>query len=342
VPLTVLRAAIIIGSGSASFEIIRDLVEKLPLMVTPKWLQSRCQPIAIANVLEYLTGVMFNEKTYHQNFDIGGPDILTYRQMLLQYAEVRRLRRFIITIPVLTPRLSSLWLYFVTSTSFALARNLVDSIMNEVICRDNRIREIIPLDLLNYKESISRAFIRIQQNLILSSWKDAVHNTGLDASFMNFVNVPEYGCLVDETKISFSRNPEEVIGNIWSIGGNRGWYYGNFLWGIRGILDQLVGGVGLRRGRRSPSDLRAGDSLDFWRVILADRKKGRLLLFAEMKLPGEAWLEFRVKRKDQQNQLIQTATFRPKGIFGRIYWFMLLPFHIFIFKGMARNIIRYS
>jgi len=341
IPLTVLRAAIIIGSGSASFEIIRDLVEKLPVMVTPKWLQSRCQPIAIANVLEYLTGVMLNENAYNQTFDIGGPDILTYRQMLLQYAEVRKLKRFIITIPVLTPRLSSLWLYFVTSTSFSLARNLVDSIINEVVCRENRIRRILPLKLYTYRESIERAFSRIQQNIVISSWKDAVHHSGLESNFMNFVNVPEHGCLIDETVMPIDQDAGEVIENLWSIGGDRGWYYGNFLWGIRGFLDQLVGGVGLRRGRRSPSDLRAGDSLDFWRVILADKSKGRLLLFAEMKLPGEAWLEFRIKKKEDKDFLIQRATFRPRGIIGRLYWYILLPFHIFIFKGMAKNIIRY-
>jgi hypothetical protein len=211
-----------------------------------------------------------------------------------------------------------------------------------VVCRENRIRDIIPVKLFTYKESIERAFSRIQQNIVLSSWKDALHNPDLDSTFMNFVNVPEHGCLTDKTIMPIHHDSEQVIENLWSIGGDRGWYYGNFLWGIRGFLDQLVGGVGLRRGRRSPSDLRAGDSLDFWRVILADKSRGRLLLFAEMKLPGEAWLEFRVKKTEEGVFLIQKATFRPHGILGRIYWYMLLPFHIFIFKGMARNIIRFQ
>jgi hypothetical protein len=158
---------------------------------------------------------------------------------------------------------------------------------------------------------------------------------------MNFVNVPEHGCLIDESVIQLDQDPSRVIENLWAIGGDRGWYYGNFLWGFRGFLDQLVGGVGLRRGRRSHTDLRAGDSLDFWRVILANKDRGRLLLFAEMKLPGEAWLEFRVKNREGRNYLIQKATFRPRGILGRIYWYVLLPFHLFIFKGMARNIVRY-
>jgi uncharacterized protein YbjT (DUF2867 family) len=338
IPLTVLRAAIIIGSGSASFEIIRDLVEKLPVMITPKWLNSRCQPIAIANVLQYLTGVILDGRTYGKTYDIGGPDILTYRQMLFHYAEVRKLKRWIITLPVLTPRLSSLWLYFVTSISYPLARNLVDSIKNEVICSENRIRELIPQDLLSYKESVERAFSRIRQNLIISSWKDAISNPELNSGFMNFIDVPEHGCLVDETRMPFEKDVETVKRNIWAIGGTRGWYYGNFLWQIRGLLDKMVGGVGLRRGRRSPTELRAGDSLDFWRVILSDRKNGRLLLYAEMKLPGEAWLEFRIREEGDKNMLVQKATFRPHGIFGRIYWYMLLPFHLLIFKGMAAKI----
>ncbi len=341
IPLTVLRAAIIIGSGSASFEIIRDLVEKLPVMVTPKWLKSRCQPIAISNVKEYLLGVMLNPETYGQTYDIGGPDILSYREMLLQYAEVRKLKRLIITIPVLTPRLSSLWLYFVTSTSYPLARNLVDSIINEAVCKENRIQEIIPLKLFSYKESVERAFSRIQQNVIVSSWKDAISNPSLDSGFMNFIDVPQHGCLTDVKEMMIPEDSDQVKDNIWAIGGSRGWYYGNFLWKIRGMMDRIVGGVGLRRGRRSPTDLKAGDSLDFWRVILADKNTGRLLLFAEMKLPGEAWLEFRIRKKGGQDFLIQKATFRPHGLYGRLYWYMLLPFHLFIFKGMAKNIISY-
>jgi uncharacterized protein YbjT (DUF2867 family) len=341
IPLTVLRAAIIIGSGSASFEIIRDLVEKLPVMVTPKWLKSRCQPIAISNVKEYLLGVMLNPETYGQTYDIGGPDILSYREMLLQYAEVRKLKRLIITVPVLTPRLSSLWLYFVTSTSYSLARNLVDSIINEAVCKENRIQEIIPLKLFSYKESVERAFSRIQQNVIVSSWKDAISNPSLDSGFMNFIDVPQHGCLTDVKEMMIPEYSDHVKDNIWAIGGSRGWYYGNFLWKIRGMMDRIVGGVGLRRGRRSPTDLKAGDSLDFWRVILADKNKGRLLLFAEMKLPGEAWLEFRIRKKGGQDFLIQKATFRPHGLYGRLYWYMLLPFHLFIFKGMAKNIISY-
>ncbi len=335
--LTVLRAAIIIGSGSASFEIIRDLVEKLPVMIAPKWLKSRCQPIGIRNVVEYLVGVMGKEETYHQHFDIGGPDILSYRDMLMGYARVRGLKRLIIPVPVLSPKLSSHWLFFVTSTSFTLAKSLVSSMKNEVICRDNRIQAIVPIRLLNYEETLRIALDRIQQRLVISSWKDAIQPNTIDQHFLNYAEVPTHGCFQDKRSVTFNRPKEEIIENIWCIGGDRGWYYGNWMWRIRGILDKLVGGVGLRRGRRSPNDLKAGDALDFWRVLLADKKSGRLLLYAEMKLPGDAWLEFRMT----DNTLYQTATFRPLGLWGRIYWYTILPFHGFIFPGMIRNITRF-
>jgi uncharacterized protein YbjT (DUF2867 family) len=337
IPVTVLRAAIIIGSGSASFEIIRDLVEKLPVMIAPRWLKSRCQPIGIRNVIDYLLGVMMNPATFHESFDIGGPDILTYRQMLETYARVRKLRRWIIPVPVLSPKLSSYWLYFVTSTSFPLAQKLVSSLKNEVVCKDNRIREIIAVKLLTYEETLRIAFDRIQQNMIISSWKDAIHYSAIDRDFLNYVQVPTHGCFKDRRVVTFTRPREEVIENLWRIGGHRGWYFANTLWRLRGTVDKLFGGVGLRRGRRSPVDLKTGDALDFWRVLLADKETGRLLLYAEMRLPGEAWLEFKI----QGNRLIQTATFRPVGLWGRLYWYALFPFHAIIFPGMIRNIIRY-
>ncbi|MEO0551789.1 MAG: SDR family oxidoreductase [Bacteroidota bacterium] len=341
IPTTVLRAAIIIGSGSASFEIIRDLVEKLPIMVAPKWLNSRCQPIGIRNVINYLSGTLLNEKMYGKVYDIGGPDILTYRQMLYQYAQVRRLKRFILTVPVLTPRLSSLWLYFVTSTAYTLARNLVDSMKNDVVVKNTGIEKAIPISLSAYRETLKSAFSKINQKNVVSSWKDAISHTSLDKNFLDFIEVPEYGCFHDLRKIQFDRSAQEVTSNIWQIGGARGWYFGNFLWKVRGFLDQLVGGVGLRRGRRDNFDLKAGDSLDFWRVLRADIGKKQLLLYAEMKLPGEAWLEFKIKENGGKNTLIQKATFRPLGLWGRLYWYLVLPFHFIIFPMMAKNIVRY-
>ncbi len=339
-PLTVLRAAIIIGSGSASFEIIRDLVEKLPVMIAPKWLKTRCQPIGIRNVIEYLRGVLLKPESYRQTFDIGGTEILTYKQMLYGFAKMRGLQRLIITVPVLTPKLSSLWLVFVTSTTYSLARSLVNSMRNEVICNDTRIQQIVTTKILSYEESLQLAFDKISQKSVISSWKDAISLSTMDKNFLNNVQVPEHGVFTDKRQVEFARNKEEVIDNIWSIGGTRGWYFGNWMWRIRGVMDKMVGGVGLRRGRRSETDLKAGDALDFWRVLLADKPNGRLLLYAEMKLPGEAWLEFRVKETEGRKILFQTATYRPLGLWGRLYWYSVLPFHGLIFPKMAKNIVK--
>jgi uncharacterized protein YbjT (DUF2867 family) len=338
-PLTVLRAAIIIGSGSASFEIIRDLVEKLPIMVAPKWLKTRCQPIGIRNVIEYLHGILLRPESYHQTFDIGGTEILTYKQMLYGFAKMRGLKRQIITIPILTPKLSSLWLVFVTSTTYSLARSLVHSMKNEVICKGNQIQQLVPTKILSYEEALQLAFDKISQKSVISSWKDAISLSTMDKNFLNNIQVPEHGVFTDKRLVRFERNKDEVINNIWTIGGARGWYFGDWMWRIRGLMDKLVGGVGLRRGRRSESDLKAGDALDFWRVLVADKENGRLLLYAEMKLPGEAWLEFKVKESQGRKVLFQTATYRPLGLWGRLYWYSVLPFHGFIFPLMAKNIV---
>jgi uncharacterized protein YbjT (DUF2867 family) len=334
---TILRAAIIIGSGSGSFEIIRDLAEKLPLMVTPKWLKTKCQPIAVKNVLEYLIGVINQLKAFNQIFDIGGPDVLTYKEMLLGYAEVRGLKRFIITVPVLTPRLSSYWLYFVTSTNFALARSLVESMKNEVVCNIEGIEEIIRTRLIGYKEAIELAFKVIDSNQVPSSWIDSAITGNLRQDFLDKIEVPKFGCLVDERKIKYKIDSERVIKNVWKIGGENGWYFWNWAWALRGLLDKFFGGVGLRRGRRSPSELKPGDALDWWRVILADENSGRLILYAEMKVPGEAWLELEVNEGNKT--FLQKATFRPNGLLGRLYWYSLLPIHKIIFYGMAKEII---
>jgi len=240
-PLTVLRAAIIIGSGSASFEIIRDLVEKLPIMIAPKWLKTRCQPIGIRNVIEYLQGVLLKPETFHQAFDIGGTEILTYNQMLYGFAKMRGLKRWIITVPVLTPKLSSLWLVFVTSTTYSLARSLVNSMKNEVICKDQRIREIVPTKVLGYQEALQLAFDKISQKNVVSSWKDSISLGTMDKNFLNNTFVPEHGVFTDKRQINFARNKNEVIENIWTIGGNRGWYFGNWMWRVRGLMDKMVG-----------------------------------------------------------------------------------------------------
>jgi uncharacterized protein YbjT (DUF2867 family) len=330
---TALRAGIIIGSGSASFEIIRDLVEKLPVMITPKWLHTKCQPIGISDVIAFLSKSLFNSKTFNQNFDIGGPDIFSYKNMLLNFGKVRNLKRKIFVVPVMTPKLSSYWLYFVTSTSYKLATSLVHSMKIEVICRDNRLNDILGVKPLSYEESLKMAFRKIESNEIISSWKDAYSSSDLNFNISEFIQVPSFGCFKD-SRTQPIKNLKVCIDKIWSIGGDNGWYYGNWLWRIRGFMDKVFGGVGLRRGRTNPSTINVGDSIDFWRVLYANKEEGRLLLFAEMKLPGEAWLEFKVV----DEKLMQTATFRPLGLAGRLYWFAVLPFHGFIFKGMLKQL----
>jgi len=331
--LTTLRAGIIVGSGSASFEIIRDLVEKLPVMIAPRWLNTRTQPIAIRNVIQYLSGTLLNRSTYDQNYDIGGPEVMTYKEMLLCFGKVRGLNRLIFTVPVLTPRLSSYWLYFITSTSYNLATSLVDSMMIEVVCKPNNLHEQLRIDLIPYSEAITLAFGKIEQQDVLSSWLDATSSNKLDKGVAKLIQVPKYGCFIDR-RVATSKDVQKTLEKIWNIGGDTGWYYANALWKIRGFLDKLVGGVGLRRGRKSSEKISVGDALDFWRVLHVDKANGRLLLYAEMKLPGEAWLEFRMKEEN----LIQTATFRPLGVTGRLYWYLLLPFHGIIFQGMLSKL----
>jgi len=333
--LTTLRAGIIIGSGSASFEIMRDLVEKLPVMVTPKWLNTKSQPISISDVITMLSLTMLNPLTYDKDFDIGGPDILSYKEMLLEFGRMRNLRRYIFTLPVMTPKLSSYWLYFVTSTSYKLAVALVNSMKIEVVCRNDEINKVLGINPIGYQAALKRAFSKIERNEVVSSWKDAFSSSGFNFNISEFIEVPAFGCYKDTREKTFS-DRDICINKIWSIGGENGWYYGNWLWEIRGFLDKVAGGVGLRRGRTSENTLNAGDALDFWRVLYADKKEGRLLLFAEMKLPGDAWLEFRIAG----NKLIQTATFRPLGLLGRLYWFSVFPFHGFIFGGMIRELTK--
>ena len=340
--VTSIKAAIVVGSGSSSFEIIRDLVEKLPVMITPKWLNTKCQPIAIRNVIEYLTGVILKQETFNQSFDIGGPEVLTYKEMLLQFAQVRGLKRYITTVPVMSPRISSYWLYFVTSTSYKLAVNLVNSMKIEVIAKDNRLEKMLKISAIPYKEAVQLAFQKIEQNDIVSSWKDSLISSSNDNSLFEHINIPTNGCFKDIRIKEITSDKNQVLENIWSIGGDRGWYYGSWLWNSRGFIDKLFGGVGLRRGRTNANTINIGDTLDFWRVLVADKQNERLLLYAEMKLPGEAWLEFKIISKKRETYLQQTATFRPKGLAGRLYWGTLFPLHYLVFNGLANNIIKYK
>lgn len=335
VPVTVLRAGVIIGSGSASFEIIRDLVEKLPIMVTPKWLNTKCQPIGIANVLDFLIFVLLKKDSYHKSFDIGCDDVLTYKEILLGYAKVRGLKRKIYTLPVMTPKLSSYWLYFITSTSYNLASSLVGSMKIEVICQPESLAEIkaiTGIQPFSYHDALQRTLAKIQANEISSSWKDSFISSRNDATLKEYLDVPKFGCFTD-VRTAVYDDREKCLDRFFGLGGQNGWY-GQSLWRIRGFLDVLVGGPGLRRGRTHPIHLHEGDALDFWRVLYANREEGKLILFAEMKLPGEAWLMFKLYK----GKLWQKAVFRPHGLVGRLYWYSVLPFHGIIFKGMVKKL----
>lgn len=337
--LTMLRASIIVGSGSASFEIIRDLVEKLPVMSTPKWTRTKCQPIAIRNVIHYLLGVIdrgIRKECLGKSFDIGGPEVLTYQQMLQGYARVRGLWRAVIPVPFLSPKLSAYWLYFMTATSFPLARALVGSLHLQTTCEENAIEELIPQRLLAYDEAIELALSRVAQNRVPSVWFDSLASGQFDSRHIRNVKIPEHGVLHDTRECEIDSSRADVIDAVWSLGGQRGWPSMDWAWHVRGIMDKMVGGSGMRRGRRDQWELRTGDALDFWRVVVADKQAGRLILFAEMKLPGEAWLEFQVT----DEKIKQRAVFRPRGLFGRLYWASTYPFHLIIFPRMLKQLSR--
>ncbi len=335
IPTTVLRASIIIGAGSASFEIIRDLCEKLPVMIAPKWVNSVCQPIAISDVLFYLSNVLLNTKCFNKIFDIGGPEVFTFKELMLRYAKFRNLKRWIIDVPFLTPRLSSYWLVFITSVRYSLCAYLVESMKNSSIVQLDEIHTIVPHSSLNYTEALTLAFQKISQNEVTSSWMDSWELHGNNPNIEQYIQVPQKGCLNDEKKVLIKDSKSATIERIWRIGGSSGYYALNWAWRLRGLLDQIIGGVGLNRGRKHPSEIQTGDSIDFWRVIRADKENGDLILFAEVKLPGEAWLQFKVEQEKGAWVLVQTATFRPRGILGRLYWYILIPFHFFIFRKMA-------
>ncbi len=339
VPTTILRAAMIIGSGSASFEILRYLVERLPVMITPKWLQTPCQPIAIRNVIGYLTGCLTHPQTIGKTFDIGGSDILNYRELMEIYAQEAGLRkRLIIPVPVLTPRLSSYWIHLVTPVPAAIAQPLAEGLKNPVICQDQSIVQIIPQKLLSCREAICLGLEHFKNDQVVSHWTDAGRIPPFEGIYEGDPHWSGGTVFKDQRTTDVKASAEKLWQVISGIGGKTGWYHANWLWRIRGHLDRLVGGVGLRRGRRDSQDLMPGDALDFWRV--ADVQKNKtLLLVAEMKLPGTALLKFEILPVDANHcQLRQTALFQPKGIFGILYWYAVLPFHGYIFQGMMMKI----
>jgi uncharacterized protein YbjT (DUF2867 family) len=337
-PTTILRASIIIGAGSASFEIIRDLCEKLPFMIAPKWLIKPCQPIAIQDVLFYLTHVLLHKECFNQVFDIGGPEILTFRDLLLEYSAFRKLKRFVWNVPILTPHFSSYWLVFITSVRFSICYYLVESIKHSSVVKLDGLNTLIPHKCLTFKKSLELVFQNIDQNEVMSSWMDAWKIGGMDVKIQNYIEVPKDGCVTDTQRFLVRDSSQAALDRIWKIGGTNGYYALNWAWRLRGFIDRLIGGVGLNRGRRHPTEIQVGDSIDFWRVLRADREKMDLILFSGMKLPGDAWLEFRIEQTRKGPQVTQRATFRPKGLLGRLYWYALLPFHFLIFRKMAKTV----
>lgn len=340
VPVTELRAAVIIGSGSASFEMLRYLVEVLPIMTTPRWVETRVQPIGVQDVLRYLVGVLLEPQAIGRTLEIGGADVLTYHRMMDLYAEEAGLRRrVIIPVPVLTPRLSSLWVGLVTPVPADLARPLIDSLVNEVVVRDDAIRHIVPFEPIDARESIRRALTRVRDLDVSTRWTDAELFGRTPAEPMP--NDPSWAggvVFVDHQTVEAAVDASAVFDEVSRLGGERGWLVGNWLWGVRGVLDLLFGGVGMRRGRRHPTDLRNGDVVDFWRVEAIER--GRLLrLRAEMRLPGEAWLEWEITPTPTGARLDQRARFQPRGLWGRAYWYGVAPFHRFIFRPLARRLM---
>jgi uncharacterized protein YbjT (DUF2867 family) len=340
IPTTILRASIIIGSGSASFEIIRDLCEKLPFMIAPKWLNSSCQPIAIQDVIFYLSHILLKLESYNKTFDVGGPEVFTFKELLLEYSAFRHLKRYILDVPVLTPRLSSFWLVFITSVRFSICFYLIESIKSSSIVKLKGVEKIVPHSCMTYRKALELAFQNIAQNEVVSTWMDSWEVEGINPQIQNYIEVPSDGCLKDERRFLVQDSKEATSKRIWSIGGDRGYYAMDWAWKLRGLMDQMIGGVGLNRGRRHPTEIQAGDAIDFWRVIRAD--SDHLILFAGMKVPGEAWLEFKLEPQGDKWFLLQKATFRPKGLFGRLYWYAMLPFHLFIFRKMGRAIAGYK
>ena len=343
VPTVVLRAAVIIGSGSASFEMLRYLTERLPAMITPRWVNSRIQPIAVHDVLRYLVGAATLPAEVHRGFDIGGPDVLTYRQMMRRYACVAGLpRRLIVPVPVLSPWWSSHWVGLVTPVPNALARPLVESLRNTVICNEHDIAEHIPDPpdgLLGFDGAVELALTRIREYDVPTRWSSATLGGAPSDPLPTDPDWAGGSLFVDERCREVAAGPAALWRVIEGIGGEHGWYSFPLAWSVRGVLDRLVGGVGLRRGRRDPFDLYVGEALDFWRVEAID-EPSLLRLRAEMRLPGLAWLELRVDVEDGTTVYRQRALFHPHGFLGQLYWWSVAPFHGIVFGGMSRNIAR--
>jgi uncharacterized protein YbjT (DUF2867 family) len=337
VPVTEFRAAVVVGAGSLSFEMVRYLTERVPVMICPRWVYTRVQPIAIRNVLDYLTSAVSVPQSAGKTIEIGGADVVTYGEMMTIYAEIRGLRRLMVPVPVLTPHLSSYWVHLVTPVPATVARPLIEGLRNEVVVRDDSARvlfpDIVPLD---YREAVRLALERLDTGRVETAWTDALSTSQGDRP--PALLTTREG-LVFEHRQQVARAPAETVYRVFSsLGGERGWLFMDWAWQLRGMFDRLVGGVGMRRGRRDPHELRTGDAVDFWRVETVE--PGKLLrLRAEMKVPGRAWLEFEVAPRDERSSMLsQTALFAPRGLFGWIYWYSMYPVHGVMFSRMIRRL----
>lgn len=341
IPVTEFRAAVIIGSGSISFEIIRHLTERLPVMICPKWVYTKTQPIGILDVLEYLVSAADNETSTGQIIEIGGKDVISYGEMMLGYAKERGLKRHLFPVPFLTPHLSSLWLGLVTPVTTGIAKPLIEGLKNETIVRNNSASEIFPyIKPSGYKEALGKALEKLEAGEVETAWHDSL-SSGVGDIRPVTLTISE-GMLIEKRQKIVNAEPERIFKVFTRIGGDRGWFFMNWTWIIRGLLDRVIGGVGLRRGRRDPDMLRKGDALDFWRVEEI-KEPSMLRLRAEMRLPGKAWLQFSVKEMGPGKSLLtQTAYFTPKGLSGLIYWYLLYPPHAIIFSGLIKEIAKRS
>lgn len=339
VPVTEFRAGVVVGSGSVSFEMVRYLTERLPAMICPRWVSTRAQPIAIRDVLAYLVAALSSPESAGRVIELGGADVLTYGEMMRGYAAVRGLRRWLVSVPFLTPRLSSYWVHLITPIPADIARPLIDGLRNEVIVRDGGVaRRLFPSIVpLGYREAVRLALARLTAEAVETSWSDALAASRADREVVALSQ--REGMILERREILVAAPVEATHRTVCGLGGARGWPSMNWAWRVRGALDRLVGGVGMRRGRRHPDELRTGDALDFWRVEALEAPT-LLRLRAEMRVPGEAWLEFRTTADGAGSRLVQTAIFAPKGLLGHVYWNLLYPFHAVIFGRMVRRLAR--
>ena len=338
VPVTEFRAAVIVGAGSLSFEMIRYLTERVPIMVCPRWVYTRIQPIAIRNVLDYLVAALDVPDSAGRIIEIGGADVITYGEMMTGYARLRGLRRALVAVPVLSPRLSSYWVHLVTPIPATIVRPLIEGLRNEVVVRERLAETLFPdIQPMGYDEAVTAALARLDAGAVETAWTDALASSQGDVPPV--VMTTQDGMVIEHRQVLVDAPPARVFKAFTALGGQNGWLYMNWTWKVRGGLDRLAGGVGMRRGRRHPEDVRVGDALDFWRVEAVE-PDALLLLRAEMKVPGRAWLQFQAREQEGGRTLVsQTAFFAPRGLWGLVYWYALYPVHQLIFSGMIRRLV---